>query len=80
MLIVGWLLEWLIYWLIDLGKALEDMDLEELDELEDEEEEKILLQIRYLLIHLIWRVCKAYRKPPLTQIPFVYDCIYSGSY
>ena len=56
------------------------MDLEELDELEDEEEEKILLQIRYLLIHLISRVCKAYRKPPLTQIPFVYDCIYSGSY
>jgi len=39
--------------LIDLGKALEDMDLDELDELEDEEEEKILLQIRYLPIHLI---------------------------
>ena len=29
-----------------VGKALEDMDLDELDELEDEEEEKILLQIR----------------------------------
>jgi len=29
-----------------VGKALEDMNLDELDELEDEEEEKILLQMR----------------------------------
>ncbi len=31
-----------------LGKALEDMNLDELDELEDEEEEKILLQMRFV--------------------------------
>ncbi len=30
------------------GKALEDMNLDELDELEDEEEEKILLQMRFV--------------------------------
>jgi hypothetical protein len=29
------------------GKALEEMNLDELDELEDEEEERILLQMRY---------------------------------
>jgi hypothetical protein len=30
-----------------VGKALEEMNLDELDELEDEEEERILLQMRY---------------------------------
>ena len=33
-----------------LGKALEDMNLDELDELEDEEEEKILLQMRFVFL------------------------------
>jgi hypothetical protein len=32
------------------GKALEDMNLDELDELEDEEEEKILLQMRFVIL------------------------------
>jgi hypothetical protein len=32
------------------GKALEDMNLDELDELEDEEEEKILLQMRFVFL------------------------------
>jgi len=34
--------------LLCAGKALEDMNLDELDELEDEEEEKILLQMRFV--------------------------------
>ena len=40
-----------------LAKDLADCDLDELDELEDEEEEKILLQMRFdgrhILIHIL---------------------------
>jgi hypothetical protein len=38
------------------GKALEDMNLDELDELEDEEEEKILLQMRFVSRNHIFTV------------------------
>jgi hypothetical protein len=39
-----------MYYFVCAGKALEDMNLDELDELEDEEEERILLQIRYISV------------------------------
>ena len=40
----AWLL--CLFFVLSTGKAMEDMNLDELDELEDEEEERILLQMR----------------------------------